>query len=176
MLKPENDRRGQLPSTVSITGRPAIAEERSRCGDWEGDTIVSPGKRSGLVCSTDRLSGLLKLNKVKNLKSSEVIDKMRDQLRSLPADLRFTMTLDNGKEFAQHERLDKLVPEGVFFARPGHPWERGTNENTIGCSKSSRECGNRCLTSFTKQTWLCVSSRCDELFLDRQLPFGGTGR
>jgi transposase, IS30 family len=130
--KPENDRRGQLPSTVSITGRPAIAEDRSRCGDWEGDTIVSPGKRSGLVCSTDRLSGMLKLSKVKNLKSSEVIDKMRDQLRGLPANLRFTMTLDNGKEFAQHARLDKLLPEGVFFARPGHPWERGTNENTNG--------------------------------------------
>lgn len=130
--KPENDRRGQLPSTVSITGRPPIAEERSRCGDWEGDTIVSPGKRSGLVCSTDRLSGVLKLNKVTSLKSSEVIDKMRHQLASLPANLRFTMTLDNGKEFAQHARLDKLVSEGVFFARPGHPWERGTNENTNG--------------------------------------------
>ena len=79
--KPENDRRGQLPSTVSITGRSAIVEERKRCGDWEGDTIVSPGKRSGLVCSTDRLSGVLMLNKVKNLKSSEVINKMRDQLK-----------------------------------------------------------------------------------------------
>jgi IS30 family transposase len=42
------------------------------------------------------------------------------------------MTLDNAKEFAQHARLAKLVPEGVFFARPVHPWEHGTNENTIG--------------------------------------------
>lgn len=130
--RPKNDRRGHLPSTVSIAGRPAAAEARSRCGDWEGDTIVSPGKRSGLVCSTDRRSGLLKLNKVSNLKSKTVIGKMRKQLIDLPEALRRTMTLDNGKEFAQHSKLVDSVPEGVYFARPSHPWERGTNENTNG--------------------------------------------
>jgi IS30 family transposase len=130
--RPKDDRRGQLPCTVSIAGRPQAAEERTRCGDWEGDKIVSPGKRSGLVCCTDRLSGMLKLDKVKNLKSGTVITKMRKQLASLPETQRHTMTLDNGKEFAQHERLTKLVPEGVYFARPSHPWERGTKENTNG--------------------------------------------
>lgn len=130
--KPKDDRRGHLPSTVSIAGRPVIAEQRGRCGDWEGDTIVSPGKRSGLVSTTDRLSGMLILNKVKNLKSATVIDKMLEQFGSLPPKSRRTLTLDNGKEFAQHERLAKLIPEGVFFARPAHPWERGTNENTNG--------------------------------------------
>lgn len=130
--RPTDDRRGRLPSTVSIAGRPAEAEARSRCGDWEGDTIVSPGKRSGLVCSTDRRSGLLRLNKVQSLKSKHVIEKMRKQLCNFPVNQRRTMTLDNGKEFAQHARLAKIVPEGVFFARPSHPWERGTNENTNG--------------------------------------------
>ncbi len=130
--RPKDDRRGLLPSTVSIAGRPAAAEARSRCGDWEGDTIVSPGKRSGLVCSTERRSGLLKLNKVSSLKSKQVIGKMRKQLSSLPEALRRTMTLDNGKEFAQYTRLANIVPEGVFFARPSRPWERGTNENTNG--------------------------------------------
>ncbi len=128
----KDDSRGHLPATVSITGRPLVVNERSRCGDWEGDTIVSPGKRSGLVSTTDRRSGLLKLNKVKNLKSATVISKMRQQLSHLPKDLRCTMTLDNGKEIAQHARLAKIIHDGVFFARPGSPWERGTNENTNG--------------------------------------------
>ncbi len=42
------------------------------------------------------------------------------------------MTLDNGKEFAQHAQMANILGEGVFFARPSHPWERGTNENTNG--------------------------------------------
>ncbi len=36
--KPKDDRRGQLPSAVSVAGRPVIAEQRGRCGDREGDT------------------------------------------------------------------------------------------------------------------------------------------
>jgi IS30 family transposase len=130
--RPRDDRRGQLPSTTPISGRPAIVETRERCGDWEGDTIVSPGKRSGLVCSTDRRSGLLELSKTSNLKSKTVIDTMKSQLAKHPRELRRTMTLDNGKEFAQHKRLARVVYEGVYFARPSSPWERGTNENTNG--------------------------------------------
>jgi len=57
---------------------------------------------------------------------------MRKQLIELPKAMRRTMTLDNGKEFAQHSRLVDSVPEGAFFARPSHRWERGTNENTNG--------------------------------------------
>jgi len=57
---------------------------------------------------------------------------MREQLIDLPEAMRRTMTLDNGKEFAQHARLEACLPEGVCFARPSHPWERGTNENTNG--------------------------------------------
>ena len=39
--RPRDARRGQLPSTVSIAGRPAVVKKRERCGDWEGDTIVT---------------------------------------------------------------------------------------------------------------------------------------
>ncbi len=107
--RPKDDRRGKLPATASITGRPEAAEDRRRCGDWEGDTIVSPGKRSGLVCITDRKSGLLKLNKVKSLKSKTVIAKMREQIKGISEPLRSTMMLDNGKEFAQHSRLTAML-------------------------------------------------------------------
>ena len=142
--RPKDDRRGQLPATVSIAGRPAEAEQRSRCGDGEGDTIVGPGKRNGLVCSTDRKSGLLKLSKTPSLQSKYVIDRMRAQMHKLPNALRRTMTLDNGKEFAQHKRLGKLVDEGVFFAHPSSPWERGTNGNTNGLLRQFVPKGTDC--------------------------------
>ena len=44
----------------------------------------------------------------------------------------YTVTVDNGKEFAYHEKLAQAVICGVFFARPYHSWERGANENVNG--------------------------------------------
>ena len=42
------------------------------------------------------------------------------------------ITFDNGKEFARHELIARELHADVFFARPCHSWERGTNENTNG--------------------------------------------
>ena len=42
------------------------------------------------------------------------------------------ITFDNGKEFARHEHIARELKADVFFARPYHSWERGTNENTNG--------------------------------------------
>ena len=41
-------------------------------------------------------------------------------------------TLDNGKEFAQHELISKTLDGQVYFAHPYASYERGTNENTNG--------------------------------------------
>ena len=42
------------------------------------------------------------------------------------------MTLDNGKEFAAHERIAESLELKVYFAHPYSSWERGINENTNG--------------------------------------------
>ncbi len=52
--------------------------------------------------------------------------------RPLPARLRKTLTLDNGKEFAEHELLAEETALRVYFAKPYYAWQRGTNENTNG--------------------------------------------
>ncbi|EQD31880.1 Integrase, catalytic core domain protein, partial [mine drainage metagenome] len=41
-----------------------------------------------------------------------------------------TITFDNGKEFASHEDIGDALNANIYFARPYHSWERGTNENT----------------------------------------------
>ena len=43
-----------------------------------------------------------------------------------------TLTLDNGGEFAWHEKVAKELELKVYFAKPYHSWQRGTNENTNG--------------------------------------------
>jgi len=55
--RPEEDKRGHLPSSVSIEGRPAVVDRRSRYGDWEGDTIVGANRRGGAVTLVERKSG-----------------------------------------------------------------------------------------------------------------------
>ena len=50
----------------------------------------------------------------------------------MPASLRKTLTYDQGKEMAQHERLALSTGMRIFFADPHAPWQRGSNENTNG--------------------------------------------
>jgi IS30 family transposase len=44
----------------------------------------------------------------------------------------YTITFDNGKEFADHERIAKSLEADIYFAHPYAAWERGTNENGNG--------------------------------------------
>lgn len=115
-----------------IDERPSIVERRGRIGDWEGDTLMGRDKRVRIVTFVDRRSGYL---------IAFVLPKMNVQLLTRLAALKFahipkskrrTVTLDNGIEFSDFERLEKRAGMIVYFAYPYHAWERGTNENTNG--------------------------------------------
>ena len=53
-------------------------------------------------------------------------------LGGLPEAARLTLTWDQGTEMAHHGHIASLLRDGVFFAHPASPWQRGTNENTNG--------------------------------------------
>ena len=128
----EWEKRGRLPTSVSIEGRPAIVDRRSRYGDWEGDTIVGANRRGGAVTLVERRSGYLLLGKVLNLQAATVRQAAARRYATTPAALRKTLTLDNGKEFAEHEQLAVEAALRIYFAKPYSAWQRGTNENTNG--------------------------------------------
>ena len=123
---------GRLPGARTLEGRPKIVDERRRFGDWEGDTLVSRGRRSGLASMVERKSGYTFLARVSDLKAPSVREAMQAKLAVLPALLRRTITFDNGKEFAEHEQLAAAPGLDVYFAKPYCAWQRGTNENTNG--------------------------------------------
>jgi IS30 family transposase len=131
-VRRRGENRGRLPGCVSIEGRPAVVDRRARYGDWEGDTIVGRGHHSGAVTLVDRKSGYLLLGKVRNRQAAIVREAMVRLLGPLPLRLRKTLTLDNGKEFAEHEQLAAATALHVYFAKPYCAWQRGTNENTNG--------------------------------------------
>ena len=124
-------RRGQIPNRVSIDERPAIVDQKKRIGDWEGDLIVGAQRKSALFTATERKSKLTLLCKLANKSATE----LRDQSIKLftPFAKRVcTITLDNGKEFCEHEAIAKALGARIYFAHPYSSWERGLNENTNG--------------------------------------------
>jgi len=124
--------RGKLPAQAEIAGRPAVVDQRRRFGDWEGDTIVGKQRRGGLVTLVERKSGFALVGKVQRLKARNVTRATTRQFALLPRGLRRTATFDNGKEFAGHERITRATGIDIYFARPYHAWERGSNESFNG--------------------------------------------
>lgn len=125
-------KRGQIPNRVSIDERPGVVDGRTRLGDWEGDTIVGKGRSGHVLTNVDRASRYTLARKLERPTASSVTAMLHDAMRRLPADRRRTQTFDNGREFAGHQKIAKLLGVNVYFAHPYSSWERGTNENTNG--------------------------------------------
>jgi len=125
-------RRGQILGKRSIDERSKEANERSRLGDWEGDTVVGKGRTGHLVTCVDRASRYVIARKVHACAAEPVAEQLKRTLRRLPAEKRRSLTLDNGREFARPIELERKLDLPIYFAHPYHSWERGTNENTNG--------------------------------------------
>ena len=128
--KGHKETRGKIVVSNDLSERPAEANDRSRIGDWEGDTVA--GKASGpcLVTLADRMSRFLISRKAAKKNSMHVRDIMIQCLEGQPL---HSITPDRGKEFARHaEVTDALNNVQFYFPQPHQPWQRGTNENTNG--------------------------------------------
>jgi len=125
--------RGKIANMLSIEERPAEVAERSVPGHWEGDLILGKYKHSALgtlVERTTRYTILVPLGEHKD--ATSVREAYAEAFKSLPAELKKSLTYDQGKEMSEHEQFTIDTGIQVYFAHPGSPWERGTNENTNG--------------------------------------------
>ena len=125
------DGRGQIRDKVSIDLRPAIVAELLRFGDWEGDTVVGKNQLGVIVTLTERLTGaslaIALPRRTKRLVAAAIKEKLMP-IRHLV----HTITVDNGKEFADHQDIASALECDVYFAHPYSSWERGRNENSNG--------------------------------------------
>jgi IS30 family transposase len=124
-------RRGQIPNRTSIDQRPKIVASKGRFGDWEADTIVGARHKGGILSVVERKSKLTRLRKLANKTAAELKDISVTLLRPLAARVH-TITVDNGKEFCEHELIAAGLQARLYFAHPYSSWERGLNENTNG--------------------------------------------
>jgi len=125
------DKRGQIKNAVSIDERPAIVDEKSRIGDWEIDTVIGKNHKQALVTIVERKTKFMVMKKVEN-KTAELVAAATIELLRPYKDRVLTITADNGKEFAHHEKVARALDCDYYFAHPYSSWERGLNENTNG--------------------------------------------
>lgn len=126
--------RRKKPSEVGapIAQRPEVIEARLRLGDFEGDTVLGPPGTGGLATLVDRRSRFTIIVKVHSKQADHVHRKIKERLKQLDDERRHSVTFDNGGEFARCHRLERHLDMQLYFAEPGCPQQRGTNENTNG--------------------------------------------
>jgi IS30 family transposase len=134
---------------ILISERPAEAQDRAVPGHWEGDLIIGLNRSAigTLVERTTRFTMLLHLPPMEGHGAAPrekngpalaghgaqaVRDAITCTIRSLPKQLRRSLTWDQGSEMAEHARLRIDAGLQVYFCDPHSPWQRGTNENTNG--------------------------------------------
>ena len=126
-----HERRGILKNRRSIEERPAIVETKERIGDWEADTIIGKAHKGAIVSLTERKTKICLIYKVER-KTADLVSKAMSKLLLPLKDIVYTITSDNGKEFALHEETAKTLETDFYFAHPYASYERGLNENTNG--------------------------------------------
>ena len=121
-----------IQDLISIDERPAEVADRTVPGHWEGDLLVGHANASALGTLVERTTRFTLLVPLKAKDAATVRQAFARELRTLPAQLRRSLTYDQGPEMREHRLFTKQTKMRVYFAHPHAPWERGTNENTNG--------------------------------------------
>jgi IS30 family transposase len=127
----KTDNHGRIVDAVSISERPATAEDRAVPGHWEGDLLFG-SHNSQIATLVERQTRYVMLVKVAGKDTETVVNALIENARKLPQELYKSLTWDRGKELADHKRFTLATQIQVYFCDPQNPWQRGSNENTNG--------------------------------------------
>lgn len=132
--KTVTDRRhgkGQIVGAVNISERPADVEDRAVPGHWEGDMLIG-SRFTQIATLVERQSRFVILVALPNRSTEAVVPAVAAHIKTLPEQLRKSLTWDRGTEMARHAQFTIDTGVQVYFCDPRSPWQRGTNENTNG--------------------------------------------
>ncbi|MGA5509177.1 IS30 family transposase [Streptomyces umbrinus] len=116
-----------------IHQRPFEVNDRASPGHWEGDLIIGRGQGSAIGTLVERSTRYVQLLHLSDgWKAPQVRNAIAIQAARIPAQLRKTLTWDQGRELTLHEDIEALTGFRIYFCDPHSPWQRGTNENTNG--------------------------------------------
>lgn len=126
------EKRGKIADMLSIEERPADVANRTVPGHWEGDLIMGKYKRTALGTLVERTTRSVILVHLTGKDATSVRRAYAREMKTLPKQMKLSLTYDQGKEMSEHKQFTMDTKIQVYFAHPGSPWERGTNENTNG--------------------------------------------
>jgi IS30 family transposase len=114
-------------------------------GHWEGDLLMGKDGTSAIGILVERSTRfVLLLHLGRSRDASAVAEAMTEAMRTLPAQLRRSLTWDQNNEQAALRQVSqasqasqisevRLAAElEIYFSDPRAPWQPGSNENTSG--------------------------------------------
>jgi IS30 family transposase len=150
-MSKETEMRGKIADMLSIEERPAEVADRTVPGHWEGDLIMGKYKQSAMGTLVERTTRYTIMVPLKAKDAVSVRKAYVKAMRTLPKELTKSLTYDQGKEMSDHKKFTIATGMKVYFAHPGSPWERGTNENTNGLIRQYFPKGTDFRTVSTKE-------------------------
>ncbi len=126
------DKRSKIAEAISIDERPEEVKGREIPGHWEGDLIVGKEHASAIGTLVERSTRTIILVPLKAMDATTVRHAFEKEFKTIPDQMKLSMTYDNGSEMAEHKLFTKHTKIKVYFAHPYSPWERPTNENSNG--------------------------------------------
>ena len=128
--RPVGEKKITIKNRVSIDLRPEIVNLKKRFGDWEIDTIVGENNKGAIVTMVERTTAFMMMEKLPKGKDAKELAKVVVRLLTAYKEHVLSITGDNGTEFAEHQRIAKLLKTEFFFTHPYASWEKGLIENT----------------------------------------------
>jgi IS30 family transposase len=124
--------KSHIPNRTPISERPASVGARNVPGHWESDAMLSSGSVGALHVAIERTSRRVCLTLLENNTARATKEALTKRLGKFPAELRKSITYDNGSENSDHAATNKELGTASFFCVPFHSWEKGSVENLIG--------------------------------------------
>ncbi|MET7991066.1 IS30 family transposase [Amycolatopsis sp. NPDC005232] len=132
-VRPDQRRPRMATEMLMISDRPPEVADRAVPGHWEGDLIMGAFNRSAIGTLVERATRyVMLLHLPDGYAPSAVRDALIAKIATLPAQLRRSLTWDQGSEMHLHGQFTQATSMPVYFCDPHAPWQRGSNENTNG--------------------------------------------
>jgi IS30 family transposase len=137
LCRPRRSRRrrtrtGRIPDNLGdykrVADRPG--DPTTEPGHWEGDLLVGANNKTAVVVITDRLTRKALLGALPHGRNADhvaqVVTRMLDKV---PAELRRTLTWDQGREMTRWARIEEAAGIPIYFTEPRSPWQKPLVEN-----------------------------------------------